>query len=99
MWPNPQDTADLVTFTEKIRNGKLYFFLQWIAVSFFLIILTSWDDNRFKRFNSCTENSNESKSFHPVPEIRTQFKFLILRDLYYLRASENTDLSSSLAKL
>ena len=25
MWPNPQETADLVTFTEKIFNGKLHF--------------------------------------------------------------------------
>ena len=26
MWPNPQETADLVTFTEEILNGKLHFF-------------------------------------------------------------------------
>ena len=25
MWPNPQKTADLVTFTEEILNGKLHF--------------------------------------------------------------------------
>ena len=25
MWPNPQETVDLVTFTEEILNGKLYF--------------------------------------------------------------------------
>ena len=25
MRPNPQETADLVTFTEEIRNGKLQF--------------------------------------------------------------------------
>ena len=25
MWPNPQETADLVTFTKEILNGKLYF--------------------------------------------------------------------------
>ena len=25
MSPNPQETADLVTFTEEIRNGKLHF--------------------------------------------------------------------------
>ena len=25
MWPNPQKTADFVTFTEKILNGKLNF--------------------------------------------------------------------------
>ena len=25
MWPNPQQTADLVTFTEAVLNGKLNF--------------------------------------------------------------------------
>ena len=25
MWPNPQKTADLVTVTEEIRNGKFHF--------------------------------------------------------------------------
>ena len=25
MWPNPQETADLVTFTEEILNGKRHF--------------------------------------------------------------------------
>ena len=25
MWPNSQETADLVTFTEEILNGKLHF--------------------------------------------------------------------------
>ena len=25
MWPNPQFSADLATFTEEILNGKLYF--------------------------------------------------------------------------
>ena len=25
MWPNSQETADLVTFTEEILDGKLYF--------------------------------------------------------------------------
>ena len=28
MLPNPQETADLVTFTEEILNGKLHFFVQ-----------------------------------------------------------------------
>ena len=28
MCPNPQKTADLVTFTEEIFNGKLSFFVQ-----------------------------------------------------------------------
>ena len=25
MWPNPRETADLVTFTEEILNGKVHF--------------------------------------------------------------------------
>ena len=25
MWPNPKKTAELVTFTEEILNGKLHF--------------------------------------------------------------------------
>ena len=25
MWPNSHDTADLITFTEEIFNGKLHF--------------------------------------------------------------------------
>ena len=25
MWPNPQESADLVSFTEEILNGKLRF--------------------------------------------------------------------------
>ena len=32
MWPNPQETAGLVTFTEEILNGKLNFFaVTWIS--------------------------------------------------------------------
>ena len=27
MWPNPQQTVDLVTFTEEILNGELHFFV------------------------------------------------------------------------
>ena len=25
MWPNPQETVDLLKFTEEILNGKLHF--------------------------------------------------------------------------
>ena len=31
MWPNPQETADLVTFTEEILNGKLHFLCSVIC--------------------------------------------------------------------
>ena len=29
MWPNPPQTADLITFTEEILHEKLHFFVQW----------------------------------------------------------------------
>ena len=35
MWPNPQDTADLVTLTEEILNEKLHFLFfddQWLVI-------------------------------------------------------------------
>ena len=42
MWPNPQETADLVIFTEEILNGKLHFLCSaekleiWLTKSFYL---------------------------------------------------------------
>ena len=32
MWPNPQETEDLVTFTEEILNGKLQFLCRDICI-------------------------------------------------------------------
>ena len=34
MWPNPQKTADLVTFTEEM-NGKLHFLCSVVKLSDF----------------------------------------------------------------
>ena len=42
MWSNPQKTADLVTFTEGILNGKLHFFFC--------------SECAFKVFNLCFRN-------------------------------------------
>ena len=42
MWPNPKETADLVTFTEEIFNEKLHFLFcgTWIIL---LKKTTLWD--------------------------------------------------------
>ena len=32
MWPNPQETEDLITFTEEILNGKLHFLCSELLV-------------------------------------------------------------------
>ena len=31
-WPNPQFIGDLITFTEEIPNGKLYFFCAVVSI-------------------------------------------------------------------
>ena len=50
MWPDPQETADLVTFTEEILNGKLDFLCIGSAV-------VKWLQNVWtqvlRRFKSC----------------------------------------------
>ena len=39
MWPNTQETPDLVTFTEKIRNGKLHILYSALA---FIVLKHLW---------------------------------------------------------
>ena len=44
MWSNPQETADLVTFTEEICSGKLHFSAVFVddggfATAFFVFFL------------------------------------------------------------
>ena len=44
MWQNPQDTADLVTFTEETLNEKLHFLCSdrvWILSLFFGMVKKS----------------------------------------------------------
>ena len=41
MWPNPQETADLVTYAEEILNGKFQFFCGALLRSFSILWKTS----------------------------------------------------------
>ena len=40
MWPNPQETADLGTFTVEIQNGKLHFLC---SVTWYRNTLMTWN--------------------------------------------------------
>ena len=42
MWPNPQETAELVTFTEESHNGKLQFLCSDCGDSDVLSLLFAW---------------------------------------------------------
>ena len=50
MWPNSQETADLVTFTEEILNGKLHF-------------LCSVEERKRKPKNEKNPNNNKKYYF------------------------------------
>ena len=49
MWPNPQETLDLVTFAEEIFNGKLHFCAVNVLVARFS---EKWE------ISSCSNNAN-----------------------------------------
>ena len=57
MWPNPQETADLVTFTEEILNGKLHFLCRDTKDFYFendevgikKVLQDSWKETFFKQ--------------------------------------------------
>ena len=51
MWPNPQETANSVTFTEKILNGKLHFLCSEGKGSCTDLILTN---RKYSFGNSCS---------------------------------------------
>ena len=60
MWPNPQETVDLATFTEEVLNGKLHFcallLITWITMSKFLLITYKWRPVQF------SQNAHKSSS-------------------------------------
>ena len=39
MWPNPPETADLVTFAKEILMESFIIFAQWNLIQFWIIVL------------------------------------------------------------
>ena len=60
MWSKPQETADLVTFTEEILNGKLYYFVQCQYLEPEIIAKSSLSIIRFLKI-TCTYNATQSQ--------------------------------------
>ena len=63
MWPNPHETADLVTFTEEILNGKLHF-------------LCNVEKRRRKPKNEKNPNNN-NKYYFTFPFLYGKFYILL----------------------
>ena len=50
MWPNPQETADLVVFTEKILNGNIHFlYNETLLLPIFLTKIFATNFKEFQR--------------------------------------------------
>ena len=54
MWPNPQDTVDLVTFTEKIIDVKLHFLWSETYRKFDEFLLNLYGKNTLFKDSSVT---------------------------------------------
>ena len=64
MWLNPQETADLVTFTEEILNGNFYFLCcvrcKWtLKMSYLLMAEKSFESFLIYQVLRCHENFEE----------------------------------------
>ena len=67
MWPDPQKTADLVTFTEQIGTGKLHFLCSLVLYQFLYSIyknmnkqITTYIINVFKSIVTLPSKNNWS---------------------------------------
>ena len=89
MWPNPQFSADLVTFTEEILNGKLHFFVQchWRSLAPWLGEIHSGEDFSEDlswvwvsfQVENCTLPKEYSKPFIATVEINSQILIHVLQ--------------------
>ena len=64
MWPNPQKTADLVTFTKEILNGNFYFLYcarwKWtLKTSYLLMTQKSFENFLIYQVLHCHEDFEE----------------------------------------
>ena len=72
MWPNPQETAELITFTEEIFNGKLHF-----LCSIKEIVLFPCVENLLRKF----KNHHIKKTSLIVEGISCFEKWLFVRNV------------------
>ena len=81
MWPNPQETPDLVTFTEEIRNGNFHFLfsdIHWSLCTKVLLSVSKFNtSNVFKKIYWISIKlieTKETQSKLKLPTKTTVFK-------------------------
>ena len=72
MWPNSQETVDLVTFTEEILNGKLH-----------ILCSVNWETRLIRSLRRLTETvMEEPNNLLWITEENLHFKSLIVQESY-----------------
>ena len=75
MWPNPEKSADLVTFSEEISNGKLHFFVQWELASIIAFLVKFKDASQL--INSISNSLKKLPRYFNSTAISTSFVALL----------------------
>ena len=80
MWPNPQETADLVTFTEEILNGKLHFLCSAVG---YALIHKNWElhpltQTKFRR-TKCIRRTRYSENMDLVVSSSIYFEHSLIK--------------------
>ena len=82
MWPNPQQTADLVTFTEEILYRKLHFLFRVVfSGSYFAVIGLN---KEIYGVNLLIQSENGEFGLEKA-SVRTEFEDLICKSPYSVR--------------
>ena len=69
MWQNSQETADLDTFIEEMRNGKLHFLCSgWITWELPIGESIKWEkqDDRFDFPSSASSSRSETRKINVI---------------------------------
>ena len=85
MWQNPQETADLVTFTEEILNGKLHFLCSVkdeLSVTFKLNLrFEDFINSLIHRQISCSKDKSELVQGFSTERLAALMKNTSLKEL------------------
>ena len=91
MWPNPQETPDLVTFTEEIRNGNFHFLfsdIHWSLCTKVLLSVSKFNtSNVFKKIYWISIKLIETK------ETQSKLKLPIKTTVFKIKEKVNRQLA------
>ena len=80
MWPNLQFPADLVTFTEKILNKKLHFFVR--CGKLYLVKISSWSSEKPFEKHFPRNNNLSARCLRKLCEEKSDINWIKLQQFF-----------------